>query len=503
MAIRPTDQFEARLEQFIYDLCEEIRSTQVGEKETSELSSVFERYVDLYSREQAEALRHEEERTTDAEQRERLYRLRRVCEDSVVEAEVVGQMDALQNAELATTVAFKGETMPLRAAQATITTLHDYKDRDELGVRAGDASATLNNKRAELLRVKERLEADISRQADPVARNEEAKGISLLAFADVVGQASDAIEPSLARMRERWFDRLLGSGRDARPRSFHMGYMRRLSPLEAVYTKERATGVCLESLKCIGFDLAAIPNIRLDVEDRPKKTPRAFCMPSNPPTVVHLVTRALGGLSDYEAFLHEAGHALHYAGCNPALPYTFRNLDRDHALTEIYSFIAEAIGREPGWHVKHFGLSQTQAQENAEAAMFIYALLFRRYVAKLRFELEFWTRFSKDGGTSEGYAETLDAATGLRYRPDGFLADMDAGFYSADYLRAWLRSAQLRAHLVSVVGNDWWKRPETGKVLKPLFWEGTKPSSEKIAQRLGFDPLDTRPLVDELTSFDS
>ena len=27
---------------------------------------------------------------------------------------------------------------------------------------------------------------------------------------------------------------------------------------------------------------------------------------------------------------------------------------------------------------------------------------------------------------------------------DGYLADMDAGFYSADYLRAWIRSAQLR-----------------------------------------------------------
>src|SRR5439155_25218424 len=33
-----------------------------------------------------------------------------------------------------------------------------------------------------------------------------------------------------------------------------------------------------------------------------------------------------GGLHDYQAFLHEAGHALHYAGCDPSLPYTFRNL---------------------------------------------------------------------------------------------------------------------------------------------------------------------------------
>jgi hypothetical protein len=32
-----------------------------------------------------------------------------------------------------------------------------------------------------------------------------------------------------------------------------------------------------------------------------------------------------------------------------------------------------------------------------------------------------------------------------------------------------------------------------------LFDEGTKPTSEEIATRLGFDPLDTGPLVAELT----
>ncbi len=165
---------------------------------------------------------------------------------------------------------------------------------------------------------------------------------------------------------------------------------------------------------------------------------------ADPPKVVHLITRAQGGLHDYQAFLHEAGHALHYAGCDPALPYTFRKISRDHALTEIYSYIVEAISREPGWHAEHFGLSDEEAAENAEATVFLEALLFRRYVAKLQFELEFWGRFGEDGGTAAGYSERLTTATGMRYRREGYLADMDAGFYSADYLRAWIRSAQLR-----------------------------------------------------------
>jgi hypothetical protein len=244
--------------------------------------------------------------------------------------------------------------------------------------------------------------------------------------------------------------------------------------------------------------MSAQPNIKLDLDDRPQKSPRACVIASDPPKVVHLITRAQGGLHDYQAFLHEAGHALHYAGCDPDLPYTFRRISRDHALTEIYSYIVEAISREPEWHELYFGLSPEQARENAEATTFLEALLYRRYEAKLRYELDFWSRFNGDGGDADVYERLLTEATGIRYRKDNFLSDMDAGFYSADYLRAWIRSAQLRAHLIREVGEDWWRNPATGDLLRELFREGTKPTSEEIAGRLGFDPFDTAPLLHEI-----
>jgi hypothetical protein len=247
--------------------------------------------------------------------------------------------------------------------------------------------------------------------------------------------------------------------------------------------------------------MTAIPNIRLDTEDRPQKNPRACVIASNPPDVVHLITRAQGGLSDYQAFLHEAGHALHYAGVDPRLPYTFRSISRDHALTEIYSYIFEAVTREPEWHALHFGLSDAQAQENAEATVFLEALLYRRYTAKLRYELGFWTAFAEERGNSErDYATLLTEATGIRYDPRAYLSDMDSGFYSADYLRAWIRSAQLRTFLLREVGQDWWRSEQTGEILRALFLEGTQPTSEEVAGRIGFDALDTGPLVENLSN---
>jgi hypothetical protein len=496
--VRTPDEYEARLQGYLYERSEEGRAVRVGEKEVSEQAQIVARYADLFSREQLEALSQAQAAAKALDERERLYRLRKMCEGGLIAAALVAQEDALENAELAARVTFRREELPLRTAQARLAVLPSYAEREELGELHGDASAQFNDERLAILRSGEELAADLSGEPDPVARSDEEKGISLLELADKLAGASAAAEGPFKQLRSRWFERLLGPDRAPEPAQYHMPYIRRLSPLDSTYTKEHATEICLDTLKELGFDLADYPNIRPDLDDRPQKSPRACVIASDPPRIVHLITRAQGGVHDYQAFLHEAGHALHYAGCDPALPYAFRRLSRDHALTEIYSYICEAITREPRWHVRHFALSDEQAATNAEATVFLEALLFRRYVAKLQVELDFWSRFERDGGTPEGYAEKLTAATGVRYRSDAFLADMDAGFYSADYLRAWIRSAQLRAPLVEEVGEDWWRSPETGERLRALFLEGTRPSSEEIAGRIGFDPLDTGPLLVEL-----
>jgi hypothetical protein len=495
--VRNPAEYESRLARYLFERAEESRAVRVGEKDVSEQAEIVERYRDLFSREQLEALR-EAEAAARGDDREQLYRLRKTCEGGLISATLVEREDELENRLLAERVTFKGEEMPLRNAQAMLAVLASYRDREELGEIHAASSAEFNPDRLELVTAGEELAAELSGIADPVERNEEEKAISLRELSGVLKSASAAAAGAFDVQRAHWFEKLLGPERDEVPSSFHTSYMRRLSPLESTYTKERATEICLATLTELGFDLAAATNIKLDLEDRPQKAPRACVIASDPPSIVHLITRAQGGLHDYQAFLHEAGHALHYGGVDPDLPYTFRRISRDHALTEIYSYIVEAVSREPGWHARYFGLTDEQAAENADATTFLEALLFRRYEAKLRFELDFWTRFPEDGGTPGGYEEYLTAATGIRYRSDGYLSDMDAGFYSADYLRAWIRSAQLRRHLIDANGEEWWRSPQTGELLRELFREGTKPSSEEIAARIGFDPLDTAPLLAEI-----
>jgi len=496
-SIRTPTDYESRLERYLFERSEEWRAVRVGEKETSEQAEIVRRYSDLFTRAQLDTLRAAE-CDASGDERELLYRLRKTCESGLVSAQLAEREDELENRLLAERVTFKGEEMPLRNAQAKLAVLASYADREELGAIQAAASARFNDERLELIRAGEQLGAELSGIDDPVERNEEEKGISLRELSRALEAAADDSKDAYTKLREHWFATLLGPERDAIPSSYHTAYMRRLSPLEATYEKDKATDICLRTLNALGFDLAAQTNIKLDLDDRPQKAPRACVIASDPPNVVHLITRAQGGLHDYQAFLHEAGHALHYGGCDPKLPYIFRRISRDHALTEIYSYICEAISREPGWHAEHFGLSDEQAAENAEATVFLEALLYRRYEAKLRYELDFWTRFAEDGGTPGDYEEYLTEATGVRYRRDAFVSDMDSGFYSADYLRAWIRSAQLRQHLIETIGEDWWRSAETGDLLRDLFREGTKPTSEEIAARIGFDPLDTKPLLAEI-----
>jgi hypothetical protein len=499
-AVRGAQEYEDAYRAYYAEAAEEFRAVRVGEKETSEQAAIVKRHAGLFTREQLDGLRTAEADAAHPDERERLYRLRRTCETGIVDAELAEREDELANALLAARLVFDGDELPLRSAEAMLAVLPEYARREQLGELARNLDASFNDRRRALLVARDDLDAGLSGEPDAVARNEAEKQISLRELETVLRRAADDVAAAYGRLRDRWFERLLGPERAELPSSAHARWLRRLSPLESTYTKERSVEVCVETVRALGFELEAIPNIRLDLEDRPQKSPRACVIPSDPPEVVHLITRAQGGLADYAAFLHEAGHALHYAGCDPRLPWTFRAISRDHALTEIYSYIVEAVSREPGWHALHFGLSEAEAAQNAEATRFLEAFLFRRYAAKLRFELGFWDAFpAESGGSPRDYEPLLTAATGLRYDERGYISDMDAGFYSADYLRAWIRSAQLRAHLRREVGDGWWRSSDTGDVLRELFREGTRPSTEDVARRLGFDPLDTGPLVAELT----
>ncbi|HLY93360.1 MAG TPA: hypothetical protein VKP14_00785, partial [Gaiellaceae bacterium] len=209
-AVLTPAEYESRLQQYVYERSEEGRAVRVGEKEVSEQAAIVARYRDIFTRDQIESLRDAEARATGVE-RERLYRLRKTCEAGVIAGELAEQDDALENAILGTKVDFRGEELTLMSALARLAVLDAYADREELGERAVAASAGLNPERLALLTATEELEAELSGEPDPVARSEEEKAISLRELEAVLVGASESTTGAYARLRDKWFDKLLGA----------------------------------------------------------------------------------------------------------------------------------------------------------------------------------------------------------------------------------------------------------------------------------------------------
>ena len=175
----------------------------------------------------------------------------------------------------------------------------------------------------------------------------------------------------------------------------------------------------------------------------------------------------------------------------PCSRSSFRRLSRDHALTEIYSFLLDSILCEPDWHAEHFALDDGEARGERRRGAVLEHDPLPALLGEARLRAGLLVALPDRGPTPDGYEERLTAATGVRYRAESHLSDMDAGFYSADYLRAWIRAAQVRAYLRREIGEDWWRNAGTGVFLRDLFREGTRPTTEEVAARLGFEPLDT------------
>ena len=394
---------------------------RVGEKETSEQAAIVERYRDLFTTGQMEALREAESRCRTRAIASCSTGCARPASPESSRPSSPAREDELENAILAARdrLARRGAAAPHRAGQA--------RRAPRLPRPRRARGAPQRRERA----LQRRTGAGCSRPAiarggalrrdrrDRTSRTRR-RGSRCTSSNRPSTPRAQAPRRAYDALRERWFERLLGPEREAVPTSNHTSYLRRLSPLESTYTKERSVEVCVETLRRLGFEIQSIPGIRLDLDDRPQKSPRACVIASDPPNLVHLITRAQGGLHDYQAFLHEAGHALHYAGCDPSLPYTFRKISRDHALTEIYSYIVEAISREPGWHAEHFGLSDEQAQRERRGDDLPRGAALPPLHREAPVRARVLGRFPEDGGTPAGYSERLTSATGIHYPAENY-----------------------------------------------------------------------------------
>lgn len=485
-------ELSSRLGSYVYDLETADRLTRVGLTKEANLAAVQAEYADLFTKERLGEARRlwEHARADDRDVAKRLYL---TLVDGYLYHAVAAQDDALTTALLQTTVKIGDEEIPYFNLQPRWVKEPDFAARERLYAASLEVHRKHASERQEQLAAVLGALTDDLGQPDYIKWQEWRKSFKYQPFLAELRTLAGFLQPVYRQAMGGRSEAVLGKPL-GECSAVHAGYLIQFPELDGHFPKDRLVTALEKTLAALGMPLGDQPNIQLDAADRPNKNPRAFCAAPNPPEEVHLVIKPIGGIYDYEAFFHEAGHALHFAHASATLPLAHRLFSTSHALTEVYSYLFEHLIYDENWLQWALGLSTEAARETAALTRLGNLYMLQRYIAKLDYELEFFQKPADGERNRQLYAHKLSEATGFVHPPENFLEDMDGGFYSADYLRAWVTQAQLTEWLAGEYGPRWFTQPAAGAWLRELWAEGTKPENEDIATRIGATPHDTTAL---------
>ncbi len=248
------------------------------------------------------------------------------------------------------------------------------------------------------------------------------------------------------------------------------------SAWDAGFPRDAMLPALRSTLGDLGIRLEEQPNVVLDLEQRPTKSPRAFCSPIEVPGRVVLVIQPIGGPEDWHALFHEAGHTEHFACTSPLLRIEERKLG-DDAVTEGWAALFDLLVADPAWLSSRLDFPRPADYAADFAAINLFFA--RRYSAKLLYELEL---HAADDLTAlrPRYVELLGDAVKVEPAAADFLGDVDSGFYCTCYLRSWAFEAQLRDFLRGEFGEDWFARREAGSLLRELWELGQRPTADEL-----------------------
>jgi hypothetical protein len=269
----------------------------------------------------------------------------------------------------------------------------------------------------------------------------------------------------------------------------------RASEYDSAFPANQMESVMRRQVTEMGIDPTADGRIIFDVGEREGKRSRAFCSPVRVPEEVYLVLRPHGGQSDYNTFLHELGHALHFAYASPEYPFEFRWLG-DNSVTESYAMLLDHRMQDKGWLRRHTQLGSNKVGKFLRTAGFEELHFLRRYCAKFLYERTLYSGEVPWTQLPDLYVSLLTAATDFEYSPADAFLDVDPRFYSARYLRAWQLQSVLNERLTSRFDIDWFRNPGAGPwLVTELFSYGQRETAEEISTRVGGGVLSFQSLI--------
>ena len=465
-----------------------------GQAESPGVEAIYDRHEALF---EAETFHAVEPPAGDSRDDLRRAHLREFLAEGIEGHRTRDLRDAYLAAEAAAVVAVDGEEIPYRRMPVRIRREADRRARvvlDKARVKVVDAklnpiSLDMTLRRHEV--ASELLDTDY----DDYCRR-----LSGVDFDALEATTSTLLEDTAAP----YDDLLAHFGRRALPgldlsqmwthdlaRMFHGEEFAPLFPGDAM-----VPGID-RMVSAMGLDMTAGGRIELDIEERPAKTPRAFCATIRVPEEVKLVLQPYVGHDDWSTFLHELGHALHFSHVDPSQPLEFRRMG-DNGVTEGWAMTFDHLMMLPSFLRRVVGIGDPEPYLRFAAFRELAAL--RRYSAKLAYERSLHREGPGPARVGE-YVERLSAATRARAPEALWIEDVDPHFYCVRYLRAWMFAGTVHAALRDRFDDDWFLNPRSGPFLRELWSVGQEGRVEDLAREhlgvtaLGFGPL--MEMIDE------
>jgi len=481
------DELRASVEQYTQEAEYEHYLHFSGRKSSLEMATVVARHAEAFTAEAVRSVLESAQRSTDADERRRHFALAEAVAGVYLDRELAAPGDELATAEAHATVTVGGETVPFHTAAVMVQNELDRQRRAAIEEARMEVMARLNPLRERIFTRHHELIAELGFPGY-VEFYATLKQIDLDALGRVVSGFLDRTRDLYLEHIAAWFEDQIGvSFRDAQR---HDGaVLFRMADHDAWFDGNQMIGSLEQVLGGLGVTLAGQSDVHLDTEDRPGKNPRAFCAPVRAPEEVYLVIRPTGGYQDYRALYHEAGHAEHFASVDAVRPFEERQLG-DNSVTEAYATVMEHLLLDPAFVAGLSGASLPEVSGFVRRAHIYYLYMVRRYAAKIVYELELHRGGPAElAAMPERYAAWLSRNLGFRHRPEPYLADVDPGFYAAQYLRSWMLEAQLRERWRSRHGERWWAAATAGAELRSLWSLGQALPAHLLAVALGMDAL--------------
>lgn len=488
------DALASEVEAFLSETLEEHYRNGAGLKETLELSPIYARHPHLFERGAVDRVRAERDRAADDETRRRARYLLDFVVGGYLEGAVKEMVDALVTRETQGAVDVDGERVPYRNLPVRIANEPDRSRRERYFTARQDFTDGLNPDREAIWSREQQLVRSLG-YSTSLAMYRDLKGID---YPTLGRKMEELLSRTQAAYRHHFgpvLEERSGAGL-GRARKHDVAWMLRGTAFDGMFPKEKLVDALRETLHGLGIDLDRQPNVHLDTEARPQKSPRAFCAPVRVPSDVRLVILPQGGRDDYHALLHEAGHTQHFAHTRPELPVEFRYLG-DNSVTESFAFLFEYLTANPRWLERILGASPAETAAYRRFTYIDRLYFLRRYAAKLLYELELHAAPSLDGMPAR-YDAILSEATGVQYGPVDYLDDVDSAFYVAEYLRAWALEVMVREVLATRFGSEWFASRKAGEFVRELWASGQRDTGDELARRLGFSEIDFEPITREL-----